>query len=106
MNILSKLTLFLGIAKFEAKRGAGQEVFEKVLSKLSKPLEETDDTQILCFKSVIVPLLSKDDISYLKVYLNWMIDTYRPEYCLTGSEMQYYSKWEGIYRRYLDALPE
>ncbi len=106
MNILSKLTLFLGIAKFEAKRGAGQEVFEKVLSKLSKPLEETDDTQILCFKSVIVPLLSKDDISYLKVYLNWMIDTCRPEYCLTSSEMQYYSKWENIYRRYLDALSD
>lgn len=106
MNILSKLTLFLGIAKFEAKRGAGQEVFEKVLSKLSKPLEETDDTQILCFKSVIVPLLSEENIANLKVYLNWMIDLHSPEGSLSEKEEQFYSKWEGIYRRYLDALPE
>ena len=106
MNIFSKFVLFLGIAKFEAKRGAGQEVFEKILLQLPKPLEDTDDAQISHFKSVLLPLLSKDEIFYLKVYLKWMMDSYCPDGCLTGSEEQYFSKWEGIYRKYLEALPD
>ena len=106
MNIFNKLVLFIGIAKFEAKRGAGQDVFEKILSKLSKPLEETDDAQIVCFKSVLVPLLSEENIANLKVYLNWMIDLHRPEASLSATEEQFHSKWERIYRLYLDALPE
>lgn len=101
-----KFKMFLGIASFEAKRNAGEKVFESVLFVLPKPLSSADEEQILCFKNHIVPLLSKDEIECLEVYLKRMININRPDGCLTGKEEQHYSKWESIYTLFLDALSQ
>ncbi|MBQ8870157.1 MAG: hypothetical protein IJ019_02135 [Alphaproteobacteria bacterium] len=106
MKIFGYLKLFLGLVSLEEKRKAGESLFEDIVSLLPKSLEETDDKQIEHFKTEILPRYDENQIDYLRAYFNHMIALNRPPYALTGSEERYFSKWENIYRQFLEALSE
>ena len=106
MKIMGYLSIFIGLASHEEKRKAGEQLFENIVSMLSKPLEETDDEQIASFKNEILPRYDAEQICCIRAYLDFMIALNRPEGALTGSEERYFSKWENIYRSFLEALPE
>ena len=106
MKFLNYFRLFLGIAKLEAKKNAGEEIFKYICEQLPSTLDNTNDEQISYFKSYVLPQLSKEDIVCLKEYLNWMINYYQSEFPTTAQEEQHLSKWGGIYLMFLEALPE
>ena len=112
MKIFGYLKLFLGLASYEKEKSyeekklAGESLFNDIVSMLPNSLEETDDKQIEHFKTKILPQYDARQIGYLRVYLNYMITLNMPPYALSGSEERYFSKWENIYRSFLEALTE
>lgn len=106
MGLLRYFYLCLGLAKIEAKKDAGENVFSHVCTLLPKKLGDTDDEQIDYFSKSVLPKLSKEDVECLKVYLHSKIIEYQTDGSTTGEEEQICSKWSGIYGQFLEALPE